>query len=60
MRDVEWQNNVISDYLDSEFAVSDKMLDVVRHINRTVHSKMTDVQLTRNVAWVPKYFEFSN
>jgi len=60
VRDVEWQNNVISDYLDSEFAVSDKMLDVVRHINRTVHSKMTDVQLTRNVAWVPKYFEFSN
>ena len=60
VRDVEWQNNVITDYLESELGISDHMADVVRHINRTVHSKMTDVQLTRNVAWVPKYFEFSN
>ena len=36
------------------------MLDVVRHINRTVHSKLTDAELTRNVTWVPKHFEFSN
>lgn len=60
VRDVEWQNNVISDYLNSEHAISDEMLDVVRHINRTVHSKLPDSEITRNVVWVPKQFEFSN
>ena len=60
VRDVEWQNNVISNYLNSEHAISDEMLDVVRHINRTVHSKLPDSEITRNVVWVPKQFEFSN
>jgi DNA repair exonuclease SbcCD ATPase subunit/DNA repair exonuclease SbcCD nuclease subunit len=60
VRDVEWQNKIISDYLDSEHAVSDEMLDIVRHINRTVHSKLPDSEITRNVVWVPKRFEFSN
>jgi len=60
VRDVEWQNKIISDYLDSEQAVSDEMLDIVRHINRTVHSKLPDSEITRNVVWVPKRFEFSN
>ena len=60
VRDVEWQNNVISEYLTDTFGLSDIMLDVVRHINRTVHSKLTNAQLTRNVTWIPKHFEFSN
>jgi DNA repair exonuclease SbcCD ATPase subunit len=60
VRDVEWQNTVITDYLTDEFALDDKMLDTVRHINRTVFSKLTDSELTRNVVWIPKYFEFSN
>ena len=60
VRDVEWQNTIMTDYLTDEFALDDKMLDCVRHINRTVFSKLTDSELTRNVVWIPKYFEFSN
>ncbi len=60
VRDVEWQNKIISDYLDSTHAVSDEMLDIVRYINRTVHSKLPDSEITRNVVWLPKRFEFSN
>ena len=60
VRDVEWQNNVITEYLVDTKALSETMLDCVRHINRTVHSKLTDSELTRNVTWIPKYFEFSN
>ncbi len=60
VRDVEWQNNIISDFLVDKHGLSDKMLDVVRHINRTVHSKLPDSELTRNIVWVPKLFEFSN
>jgi len=60
VREVEWQNQTISDYLSNEHAVDDDTLDVVRHINRLVHSKLTDSELTRNVVWTPKTFEFSN
>ena len=60
VRDVEWQNKVITDYLSDELALDDTMLDCVRHINRTVHSKLSESDITRNKIWLPKTFEFSN
>jgi len=60
VRDVEWQNKVITDYLSDELALDDTMLDCVRHINRTVHSKLSESDITRNKIWIPKTFEFSN
>jgi len=60
IRDVEWQNNVITKYLSDEYALDDNLLDTVRHINRTVHSKLPTSTLTRNITWTPKKFEFSN
>tara|TARA_R110000824_G_scaffold195397_2_gene378134 strand:- start:1137 stop:4298 length:3162 start_codon:yes stop_codon:yes gene_type:complete len=60
VRDVEWQNNVITEYLSDEFALDDELLDTVRYINRTVHSKLPANTLTRNISWTPKKFEFSN
>ena len=40
VRDVEWQNKVITDYLSDTYALDDALLDTVRHINRNVHSKL--------------------
>jgi DNA repair exonuclease SbcCD ATPase subunit/predicted MPP superfamily phosphohydrolase len=60
IRDVEWQNKIITEYLENEQGLDDQMLDVVRHINRTVHSKLPESEMTRNVVWSPKTFEFSN
>ena len=60
VRDVEWQNNVISEYLTAEHGVDDKMMDIVRYINRTVHSKLVLDKQARNTTWIPKRFEFSN
>tara|TARA_R110000851_G_scaffold104058_2_gene221530 strand:- start:5946 stop:9104 length:3159 start_codon:yes stop_codon:yes gene_type:complete len=60
IRDVEWQNKVITEYLTAEYALDDKLLDTIRHINRTVHSKLPVNPLTRNITWMPKKFEFSN
>jgi len=60
VRDVEWQNKVITEYLTDEYALDDELLDTVRHINRTVHSKLPANTLTRNITWQPKKFEFSN
>ena len=49
IRDVEWQNNVITDYLTVEYALDDDLLDTIRHINRTVHSNLPTNVLTRNI-----------
>ena len=60
IRDVEWQNKVITDYLTDEYALDDELLDTVRYINRQVHSKLPTSTLTRNITWIPKTFKFSN
>jgi len=60
VRDVEWQNEVITEYLSDTFALDDTLLDTIRHINRNVHSKLPTDQVTRNITWSPKKFEFSN
>jgi DNA repair exonuclease SbcCD ATPase subunit/DNA repair exonuclease SbcCD nuclease subunit len=60
IRDVEFQNKLITEYLTATHALDDVTLDTVRHINRTVHSKTQDLLNTRNITWVPKRFEFSN
>lgn len=60
VRDVEYQNELISKYLDNKFALDDVMLDGVRHVNRTVNSSLPKLETNRNIAWTPKRFEFSN
>ena len=60
IRDVEWQNNVITEYLSDMYALDDDLLDTIRYINRNVHSKLPANTLTRNITWTPKTFEFSN
>ena len=60
VRDVEYQNELISKYLENKFALEDGMLDGVRHVNRTVNSNLPKLDVNRNVSWIPKRFEFSD
>jgi len=60
VRDVEYQNELISKYLENKFALENELLDGVRHVNRTVNSSLTKLDASRNVSWIPKRFEFSN
>jgi DNA repair exonuclease SbcCD ATPase subunit len=60
VRDVEYQNDLISKYLENKFALDDEMLDGIRHVNRTVNSGLPTLEISRNVSWTPKKFEFSN
>jgi len=59
-REVESQNKIISEYLTDNYVISEPVLDAIRHINRTVHSKIPELVANRNVTWIPKVFEFSN
>jgi DNA repair exonuclease SbcCD ATPase subunit/predicted MPP superfamily phosphohydrolase len=60
VRDVEYQNDLITDYLNTNHIVPDELVDAIRHINRTTNSKLIDATVARNVIWIPKRFEFSN
>jgi len=60
VRDVEYQNELISKYLENKFSLDDEILDGVRHVNRTVNSSLPNLEISRNVSWTPKQFEFSN
>ena len=60
VRDAEYQNELITKYLENKFALEDDVLDGVRHVNRTVNSGLPTLEINRNVSWIPKNFEFEN
>jgi DNA repair exonuclease SbcCD ATPase subunit/DNA repair exonuclease SbcCD nuclease subunit len=60
VRDVEYQNELITKYLKNKFALSDEILSGIQHVNRTVNSSLSSTVQPRNKTWVPKKFEFSN
>lgn len=59
VRDVEYQNSLISKYLQDKL-IDDETLDGIRHVNRTVNSGLPKLEISRNISWIPKKFEFSN
>ena len=61
VRDVEHQNNLITTHIEENYPDADKAeLDAIRHINRTINSKLPVLESVRNVTWHPVSFEFSN
>jgi DNA repair exonuclease SbcCD ATPase subunit/DNA repair exonuclease SbcCD nuclease subunit len=60
VRDIEYQNELITKYLENKFALEDEILDGIRYVNRTVNSGLPSLEISRNVSWIPKKFEFSN
>jgi DNA repair exonuclease SbcCD ATPase subunit len=60
VRDVEYQNSLITQYL-LNLPDSDKInIDGIRYINRMINSKLNTGNFIRNVIWKPLLFEFSN
>ncbi len=61
VRDVEYQNNLITQYIEDTHPEADKKeIDAIRHINRTINSKLPVLDSIRNVTWYPVSFEFDN
>lgn len=61
VRDVEYQNTLITDYISINHpqATADET-DAIRHINRTINSKLPAVESVRHMTWHPIQFEFEN
>ena len=61
VRDVEYQNTLITDYIDQKFPQATAIeQDAIRHINRTINSKLPAVESVRHTTWHPIEFEFDN
>jgi DNA repair exonuclease SbcCD ATPase subunit/DNA repair exonuclease SbcCD nuclease subunit len=61
VRDVEYQNTLLTDYIDTHFPqATTEEIDAIRHINRTINSKLPAVESIRHTTWHPISFEFDN
>ena len=61
VRDIEYQNTLLSDYITATFPLATaEEMDAIRHINRTVNSKLPAVESVRHMTWHPILFEFDN
>ena len=59
-RDVEYQNELISDYIERNFSIESELLDRIKNLNRQINKNLSPVEISRNVDWKLKTFEFSN
>jgi DNA repair exonuclease SbcCD ATPase subunit/predicted MPP superfamily phosphohydrolase len=60
VRDVEYQNKVISNYLKDKYDLSQDQINEVCEVNRFVNKHLPKSDKCRNVVWTPKLFEFDN
>jgi len=60
VRDVEYQNSLIADYVRKTFQADDTAVASVIDINREINHRLTVNSSLRNVVWTPIKFEFSN
>ncbi len=61
VRDVEYQNTLITDYISVNFPqATAEETDAIRYINRTINSKLPAVESVRHMTWHPVIFEFDN
>jgi DNA repair exonuclease SbcCD ATPase subunit len=60
VKDVEFQNQLIKEYLERQFLADRETLDKIQQINRELNTKLVDDDSSANIQWIPKEFEFSN
>ena len=60
VRDVEYQNELIGEYIERNFSADPAIIDRVKNINRGLNKDLAPVEISRNIFWKAKGFEFSN
>ena len=60
VRDVEFQNELIRDYLKRQYFADADTIDKIQQINRELNTQLVDDETIPNIQWIPKTFEFSN
>jgi len=60
IRDIEYQNKLIIDYLQKNSILNESLITEIYSINRELNSNVDIAKTIKNVTWVPIKFEFSN
>lgn len=59
--DVTYQNQLLTEFLKDKCKITDQsIIDSVLSINTNINTKVDKDNLSRNIRWKPKKFEFSN
>jgi DNA repair exonuclease SbcCD ATPase subunit/DNA repair exonuclease SbcCD nuclease subunit len=60
VRDVEYQNNLILNFIEKTNALDQHTKDGICNINRQLNTNIDISKSIKNITWVPIHFEFSN
>jgi len=60
VRDPNYQNRLIVDYLERNFVLEDDVVKTIKKINKDLNSNIAQIDGFRNLTWKPMNFEFSN
>ena len=60
IRDINYQNQLITDYLDRQFGIDDSIVDRIHKINSNINQQLPQSEIIRNIVWNPVKFDFSN
>ncbi len=60
VRDINYQNKLLKDYIEKNHDIDNNMMSQVRSINKTLNSLLLNEDISRSVTWKLKMFEFSN
>ena len=60
IRDVQYQNTLLSEYISSKFEYDEISLKRVYEINQYLNSQLNGSEVPRNSMWIPKKFTFDN
>ena len=60
VRNVEYQNELLDDYIARNYSVEPAIMDRIKNLNRSLNARLSPVEISRNISWKPKKFEFEN
>ena len=60
VRNTDYQYTLIDDYLKRQYAIDDSVLAKIKVINEDLNSQLPEEEVSRNVNWKLKKFEFDN
>jgi DNA repair exonuclease SbcCD ATPase subunit len=60
VRDVEYQNNLILNFLDKSTPLDQQTKNSICNINRQLNTNIDITKSIKNITWVPLKFDFSN
>jgi len=60
IRDVQYQNELLEEYIGTNHPADDETIRRIKNINTELNKSLSTTEISRGVRWTPKMFEFSN